>query len=84
MNRTFGAMVRARRLEGGKAGVRGFAKKLDISPATLSRVENGGEPDLKTFFKVCGALWFDPAFFAPEFLGRSNPEETTSNKSKES
>ncbi len=35
--------------------------KLGISPATLSRIENGKLPDLETFSKLCGKLDLDPA-----------------------
>ncbi len=45
----------------GNEGVREFAKKLGISPATLSRVENGKLPDLETFSKICDKLGLDPA-----------------------
>jgi len=45
----------------GEEGIREFAKKLGISPATLSRIENGKLPDLETFSKICGKLGLDPA-----------------------
>ena len=45
----------------GDMGVREFAKKLGISPATLSRIENGKLPDLETFSKICDKLQLDPA-----------------------
>jgi transcriptional regulator with XRE-family HTH domain len=45
----------------GEEGIREFAKKLGISPATLSRIENGKLPDLETFSKLCGKLDLDPA-----------------------
>jgi transcriptional regulator with XRE-family HTH domain len=45
----------------GNEGIREFAKKLGISPATLSRVENGKLPDLETFSKLCDKLDLDPA-----------------------
>src|SRR5436309_4556977 len=32
----------------GEEGIREFAKKLGISPATLSRIENGKLPDLRS------------------------------------
>lgn len=44
-------------------GVREAAKEIGISPATLSRVENGKVPDLDTFGKVCGWLGDDPATY---------------------
>jgi hypothetical protein len=33
--------------------IRALAKKLKVSPATLSRCENQGTPDLITYAKVC-------------------------------
>src|SRR5260370_337318 len=45
----------------GNEGIREFAKKLGISPATLSRVENGKLPDLETFSKICDKLDLDPS-----------------------
>jgi transcriptional regulator with XRE-family HTH domain len=41
--------------------LREFAKKLGVSPATLSRIENGKLPDLETFSKICDKLDLDPA-----------------------
>ena len=49
----------------GGRGVRATAADVDISPATLSRVENGHMPDLETFAKICRWLDRDPR----EFLG---------------
>jgi transcriptional regulator with XRE-family HTH domain len=45
----------------GEEGIREFAKKLGISPATLSRIENGKLPDLETFSKICDKLGLDPS-----------------------
>lgn len=53
-----GALVRERR---GTRGVRETANEIQISPATLSRVENGKQPDLTTFEKLCRWLELDPA-----------------------
>lgn len=58
----FGEMVASRR---GTLGVRAAAKEIGISPATLSRIENGHVPDLVTFAAVCRWLGEDPA----DFLG---------------
>lgn len=44
-------------------GIRETAKEVGISPATLSRVENGKVPDLDTFSKICAWLGDDPAVF---------------------
>jgi len=35
------------------ASVRGAAKKIGISAATLCRIENGAAPDIDSFVKIC-------------------------------
>ena len=45
----------------GTVGVRVTAAVIGISPATLSRVENGHLPDLANFRKICQWLEIDPA-----------------------
>lgn len=37
----------------GTKGLRDTAKEIDISSATLSRVELGNLPDVETFIKIC-------------------------------
>lgn len=57
----------------GKVGIRATAREIGLSPATLSRVENGHMPDLANFTKICRWLEVDPARvlgFEPETLGR--------------
>lgn len=44
-------------------GVREVAKEVGVSPATLSRVENGKIPDLETFGKLCSWLGDDPSIY---------------------
>ena len=46
-------------------GIRETAREVDVSPATLSRVENGNVPDLETFSKICRWLGDDHA----QYLG---------------
>ncbi len=53
-----GALVRERR---GPRGVREVSTEIGISPATLSRVENGKQPDLTTFEKLCRWLGISPS-----------------------
>lgn len=43
-----------------KRGIREVAAEIGISPATLSRVENGKVPDLNTFTKICQWLDINP------------------------
>lgn len=45
----------------GKIGIRTTARAIGLSPATLSRVENGQLPDLANFTKLCQWLEVDPA-----------------------
>lgn len=52
-------------------GIRAAAAEAKVSPATLSRIENGHMPDLATFAKVCAWLDVNPA----EFLGLAPPRE---------
>ena len=47
----------------GSRGIRAAAAEAEISPATMSRVENGNVPDLATFAKICRWLGVDPATF---------------------
>ena len=44
-------------------GIREAAKEAEVSPATLSRVENGKIPDLETFSKLCRWLGEDPSVY---------------------
>jgi transcriptional regulator with XRE-family HTH domain len=60
-----GALVRERR---GNLGVRNAAKEIGVSAATLSRIENGKQPDLSTFEKLCRWLEVSPS----EFLDAGN------------
>ena len=55
-----GALVRERR---GRRGVREAAKAVGVSSATLSRIENGKQPDLGTFEKLCRWLEISPLEF---------------------
>ncbi len=57
----------------GLKGVRAAAEEIGISPATLSRIENGHMPDLATFAKVCDWLNVDPA----EYLGTRKRDAPT-------
>ena len=54
----------------GSRGIRAAAEEAGVSPATLSRVENGNVPDLATFAKICRWLEVDPA----TFLGVESPD----------
>jgi transcriptional regulator with XRE-family HTH domain len=72
--KTLGHLVQRKR---GSMGIRAAAGEIGISPATLSRIEHGGVPDLETLRKVCVWLEVDPA----GYLGTSpdrTPAGTTS------
>lgn len=62
-----GRLISRRR---GSLGIRSAAAQAEVSPATLSRVENGHLPDLATFAKICRWLEVDPA----QFLGIDRPD----------
>ena len=47
----------------GSMGIRAAARAIDISPATLSRIERGHLPDLRTLQKICEWLDEDPSRF---------------------
>lgn len=55
---TLGELILEKR---GSRGIRATAAKIGISPATLSRVENGHLPDLENFQKICRWLKVDPS-----------------------
>lgn len=68
--KSLGQLVSRKR---GKVGIRAAAREIGLSPATLSRVENGHMPDLANFTKICRWLEIDPARvlgFEPEAFGR--------------
>ena len=68
--KSLGRLVAEKR---GKVGIRATAREIGLSPATLSRVENGQMPDLANFTKICRWLEVDPARvlgFEPDTLER--------------
>lgn len=53
------ALTRSQR---GSRGLREVAKEIgDVSPSTLSRIENGKMPDMETFLLLCDWLEVPPA-----------------------
>lgn len=61
----------------GPTGIRATAKEVGVSPATLSRVENGHLPDLETFASICEWLGEDPSQFLG-FTHRANDQTAVS------
>lgn len=57
---SLGTIVRGRRA---LRGLREVAAEIEISPATLMRVESGRTPDVATFGKICRWLDIDPGSF---------------------
>ncbi len=51
----------AAREKRGSEDIRATAAAIGISPATLSRIENGHLPDLETFRRICDWLGANPA-----------------------
>ena len=47
----------------GNMGIRAAAKEIGISPTTLSRIERGHVPDLKTLDRICAWIGEDPTKF---------------------
>jgi len=74
-----GRLLRERR---GNRGVRELAEEIQVSAATLSRVERGKLPDIETFTKICKWLKVDPAQILditdfPNRSRRENSEDPT-------
>ena len=69
-----GALLLERR---GARGVRETAKEIGVSAATLSRIENGKQPDLTTFEKICKWLDLDPAEVLGVDVSRNAPSALT-------
>ena len=58
----------------GELGLRATAAEIGVSPATLSRVEQGHLPDLANFTKICGWLKVDPStILGLDNVGRGKP-----------
>jgi transcriptional regulator with XRE-family HTH domain len=55
-----GQMLQRKR---GSMGIRAAAGEIGISPATLSRIENGRIPDIDTLRKVCAWVGVDAAAY---------------------
>lgn len=70
-------MVRTKRAT---RGLREIAAEIgNVSPSTLSRVENGRVPDMETFLLLCDWLEVAPAEFFRS--GEDSPPEKTSAES---
>lgn len=75
------AMVKSKR---GDIGLRATAKQIgNISPSTLSRIEQGKIPDLDTFVNICKWLNVSPDEFVPGFSGESIDDEINKKSTSE-
>ena len=59
----FAKRVKTKRVIEMNVGLRELAKKIKVSSATLSRLENGKTPEMETFLKVCHWLGVLPREF---------------------
>ena len=70
------SLVRSKR---GNRGLRETAKEIgDVSPSTISRVENGNTPDINTFIALCSQLCVPPA----ELIPKGHQIKNTENKKR--
>ena len=60
---TFSKQIKTKRVIELSTGLREVSKKTNISPATLSRIENQYVPDMDTLFKACQWLKVNPSEF---------------------
>ena len=60
--------LRIKQKRGGR-GIREVAREIGVSPATLSRIETGKQPDICTFKAICKWLHVDPS----SLLGMQTP-----------
>jgi transcriptional regulator with XRE-family HTH domain len=70
----FAAMLKTRR---GTRGLRSVAQEIgDVSASTLSRIEQGGVPDVETYLRICKWLGL-PSESPPGLESRSSAAEST-------
>lgn len=63
----FSKRIKTKRVIELSTGLREVAQKVKVSPASISRMERGSVPEMKSFLKMCGWLQSSPQdFFATE------------------
>ena len=60
---------------GSDSSLRDIAAKTDVSASTLSRIQSGRDPDMKTFLTLCQALELDPSAYFGWYKWRVEPIE---------
>jgi transcriptional regulator with XRE-family HTH domain len=66
------------RTKRGNRGLRAVADEIgDLSASTLSRIEQGGTPDLPTFIRICAWLGASPDDFVESTCGVKRKMGTT-------
>ncbi|MDQ2080509.1 helix-turn-helix transcriptional regulator [Xanthobacteraceae bacterium Astr-EGSB] len=75
--------VRGARILAGDASVRDFAAQVGVSPATVSRAENGKELSAQAYLALVAAIGVSPHYYvqafaapAPTVVSRETPAET--------
>jgi|ERR1041385_7388485 len=67
------------RTKRGERGLRAIAEEIGgVSASTLSRIEQGGAPDLPTFIRICAWLGASPDEFVESSLGLKRKSGTPS------
>jgi transcriptional regulator with XRE-family HTH domain len=73
------SLVRTQR---GSRGLRDVAAEMgNVSPSTLSRVENGNKPDMDTFLLLCDWLDVPPAKFFYSTMNRDQIDQLPASDS---
>jgi transcriptional regulator with XRE-family HTH domain len=72
------ARIKAKR---GNRGLRDIAQEIgDVSPSTLSRIENGKVPDMDTFLRICDWLQVSSEEFIKETDDQSQIQISTMDR----
>ncbi len=67
------------RTKRGDRGLRAVSEEIGgVSASTLSRIEQGGAPDLPTFMRICSWLGVSPDVFVESSLGLKRKSGTAS------